>query len=141
MKKYKLLVSDYDGTLANSKSLISEENLKSINAFISRGGLFVVCSGRATDSIKRLLKAQGFNGLVASFNGAELLDLSTDKVFYSKGVPYEECSRFFKYTTKNSLSAHYYAGGGFNYAGIIVCGKFYCKENIFDVPAPIKNQR
>lgn len=116
MKKYKLLVTDYDGTLANDKSLISKENLTSINSFIERGGLFVVCSGRATDSIKRLLLKQGFNGLVASFNGAELTDLSTDKTLYSKGIPFDVCSRFFKYTVKNQLNAHYYAGGGFTYA-------------------------
>ena len=116
MKKYKLLISDYDGTLADSNGLISSENLISINSFIERGGLFVVCTGRATDSIKLFLKNQGFSGLVASFNGSQLVDLSSDKVLYSKGIPYDVCARFFEYTIKNNLSAHCYCDEGFTYA-------------------------
>lgn len=116
MKKYKLLVSDYDGTLASSDGIISKENIESINSFINRGGIFVVCSGRATDSIKPLLKRQGFKGMVASFNGAEFVDIDSGKTLYSKGIPYSVASRFFEYTTKNKISAHFYGFGGFYYA-------------------------
>ena len=108
MRKYKIILCDYDGTLANSNGKISSENLIAINSFIKRGGIFVVCSGRATDAISAPLIRQGFKGLVASFNGAVLTDLSNNKTLYSYGIPPVITKKFFEYTYENDLYAHFY---------------------------------
>ncbi len=115
MKKYKIILCDYDGTLANSNNEISAENLNAINSFIARGGIFVVCSGRASDAISTPLIKQNFKGLVASFNGAQLIDLSTKKVLYSYGVSPADCVKFFNYTKRNDLYAHFYPEKQFLY--------------------------
>ncbi len=115
MRKYKIILSDYDGTLAGSDNKISSENLIAINSFIKRGGVFVVCSGRATDGISIPLIRQGFNGLVASFNGAVLTDLSSGKTLYSYGIPPSITKKFFEYTYKNELYAHFYPEKQFLY--------------------------
>ena len=115
MKKYKIVLSDYDGTLANSENKISSENLIAINSFIKRGGIFAVCSGRATDAISAPLIRQGFKGLVASFNGAVLTDLGKNQTLYSYGIPPATTKKFFEYTYKNGLYAHFYPDKQFLY--------------------------
>lgn len=115
MRKYKIILCDYDGTLAGSDNKISSENLIAINSFIKRGGVFVVCSGRATDGISIPLIRQGFNGLVASFNGAVLTDLSSGKELYSYGIPPKISKKLFEYTYKNNLYAQFYPEKQFLY--------------------------
>ena len=115
MRKYKIILCDYDGTLANSSNKISSENLIAINSFIKRGGIFVVCSGRATDAICAPLIRQGFKGLVASFNGAVLTDLDKNQTLYSYGIPPTITKKFFEYTYKNDLYAHFYPDKQFLY--------------------------
>ena len=76
--KYKLFISDYDGTLGHApQNDIDEETLSAIKKFIDKGGKFVVCSGRETTSISRILKNSGLKGLVASFQGARITDRGT----------------------------------------------------------------
>lgn len=113
MKKYKILVSDYDGTLANSQNFISKTNLDAINSFIARGGIFVLCSGRATDGISKILLSQNFKGLLASFNGAQLYDLNEKKVIFSNGISGEILCRIVKYCMDNALNFHVYPEEGF----------------------------
>lgn len=108
MKKYKIILCDYDGTLIGSNNKISDENLQAINSFISRGGIFVVCSGRATDAISKPLKEQNFKGLVASFNGAKLSDILTGETLYSHAISNKDCIKFFSYVKENGLYAHFY---------------------------------
>ena len=115
MKKYKILVSDFDGTLAGSNNSISEKNLSAVNGFISRGGIFVLSSGRATDGISKILLSQGLNGLLSSFNGAVLYDLNNKKIIASKCVTAELCKRFINYANENGIYYHVYGETGFNY--------------------------
>ncbi len=115
MKRYKILVSDFDGTLANSNNKISDTNLSAINGFISRGGIFVLSSGRATDGISKILLSQGFSGLLSSFNGAVLYDLNERKILGSKCVTTNLSLRFIEYATKNGLYYHLYGEEGFNF--------------------------
>ncbi|MBO7215251.1 MAG: HAD family phosphatase [Clostridia bacterium] len=113
MSEYKVLVSDYDGTLANSNNDISKENLSAINDYISRGGIFVLSSGRATDGISKILIKQGFKGLLSSFNGAVLYDLTAQKILASKCVTNDLCKRFAKYASEHGLYYHFYGETGF----------------------------
>ena len=115
MKKYKIIVSDYDGTLASDNGFISEENLKAINSFIDRGGIFVVSSGRATDSISYYLKKQGFYGLVSSCNGGVLTDLKSGETLYRIGIDNEICVRFFSYLNHHGIYGHFYGEKAYLY--------------------------
>ena len=85
--KYKLFISDYDGTLGVApQNNIDEQTLSAINEFTKKGGIFVVCSGRETSSIMRILKAHGIKGLVASFQGARITDIESGKVLFKGGL-------------------------------------------------------
>ena len=88
--KYKLFISDYDGTLGHApQNDIDKETLSAINKFIDKGGKFVVCSGRETTSISRILKNSGLKGLVASFQGARITDIESGEKILDGGLDLE----------------------------------------------------
>lgn len=86
--KYKLFISDYDGTLALGNS-IDEQTCAAVEKFIAKGGVFVVCSGRETSSIMRILRQHKFKGLVASFQGARINDVETGESILDGGLSKE----------------------------------------------------
>lgn len=85
--KYKLFISDYDGTLGIAPAnTIDEETLFAINKFIEKGGIFVVCSGRETSSIGKILKKCSIKGLVASLQGAVISDIESGENIFNGGL-------------------------------------------------------
>jgi len=88
--KYRLIISDYDGTLGVApKNDVDEETRLAIKAFTEKGGVFAVCSGRETSSIMRILKEQKISGLVASFQGARITDIDSGKTLFNGGLSAE----------------------------------------------------
>ncbi len=75
-----LLVSDFDGTLVNSKQQISKENLEAIRFFTQNGGLFCGATGRTPNNIKPFLRGLPFNCPWILFNGACLYDFKTHTI-------------------------------------------------------------
>lgn len=51
IKKYPLIVSDFDETLRNDEGTISPENAEAIRKYIAAGGIFAICTGRMMTSI------------------------------------------------------------------------------------------
>lgn len=89
--KYKLFISDYDGTLGKAPmNDVDEETLNAINKFVSKGGIFVVCSGRETGSITKILRSAGLKGLVASFQGARISDIESGEYIFNSGLTAEQ---------------------------------------------------
>jgi HAD superfamily hydrolase (TIGR01484 family) len=85
--KYKLFLSDYDGTLGVApKNDIDKETLSAIKKYNEQGGIFAICSGRETSSIMRILKAHGLDGVVASFQGARISEIGSGKVIFKGGL-------------------------------------------------------
>lgn len=88
--KYKLFISDYDGTLGEApENKIDNETLDAINKFTQKGGIFVVCSGRETTSITRILREHNLKGLVVSFQGARINDIESGKSIVDGGLDKE----------------------------------------------------
>lgn len=89
--KYKLFITDYDGTLGHApENTIDSETLSAINKFIDKGGVFVVCSGRETSSITKILRGCNLKGLVASFQGARITDIESGKSIFDGGLSLEK---------------------------------------------------
>lgn len=85
--KYKLVISDYDGTLGVAPdNNIDSETLEVIRKFTEKGGVFAVCSGRETSSIMRILKAHNIKGVVASFQGARITEIESGKCIFKGGL-------------------------------------------------------
>ena len=84
-RNFKILISDFDGTLFRTDKTVSQANIDAINAFKKAGGIFAVCTGRMTAGIEHVLKGIGYKGVFVSFNGAEVVD--TEKgVLYSDKI-------------------------------------------------------
>jgi len=85
--KYKLFISDYDGTLAvGGTSEIDESTTLAIKNYVFNGGKFVLCSGRPFTSIKSICDKYGITGLAVSMQGAMINDIKTGEKLFSTGI-------------------------------------------------------
>ncbi len=85
--KYDLFISDYDGTLGKAPAYISDEDISAIKEYIANGGIFAVCTGRMFCSIQRILRDYGIsNGIVASYQGALIKDITTEETIFDGGL-------------------------------------------------------
>lgn len=76
----KLIVSDFDGTLANSDNTVSQENINAINKYIENGGIFAVCTGRILPSILPRVRQMGLKGLVIACQGSVVADIESGEI-------------------------------------------------------------
>lgn len=83
----KMLVTDMDGTLLDSKSRISEKNRKAIERFIAGGGLFTVATGRMFKAVEPYLPELPLNLPAIVYNGAAIYDFSTKKIIWQDCLP------------------------------------------------------
>jgi Cof subfamily protein (haloacid dehalogenase superfamily) len=83
--KYKLIVSDFDGTMANS-GVVSQTVINAINKYRSNGGKFVMCTGRARSSADNVIKRNGIctDGVISLQGATAEVD---DKIIVKGGLP------------------------------------------------------
>lgn len=86
--KYKLIISDYDGTMAPSgaKCTLDKETINAIKSYEDRGGKFVICTGRPYCSIKRLKENYTLKGAVATLQGAYICDIQSGTIILEQGL-------------------------------------------------------
>ncbi len=68
------LYCDLDGSLLNSCGEVTQKSADAINAFVSGGGLFGLCTGRATQNAFSRLPNVTINAPSVVFNGAAIYD-------------------------------------------------------------------
>lgn len=81
---YKLLAFDVDGTLMEKEDIISKQTVEVLNKVREQGILITIATGRSYSGITRIIKEIGFELPVITFNGANVIDLDTEEVIYSK---------------------------------------------------------
>ncbi len=101
---YKLVVTDVDGTLLDSKKEMSEKTKKAIHKIRENGVKFVIATGRAHPAAKWPYIDLGISGLVVSCNGALIKDTATGEVVYKRPLDRvilksvsDICSKYNKY--------------------------------------------
>lgn len=83
----KLIVMDIDGTLTNSKKIITDKTKEDLIKVQEDGILLVLASGRPTSGLMDLakeLKMNENNGLLVSFNGSKVIDCETNEVLFNE---------------------------------------------------------
>lgn len=80
--RYKLFVTDMDGTLLNSNKDITRENKTAINKLIENGVEVLLASGRHTAMLKEYPKRLGINTPVVGCNGGIISNLKTGEIHY-----------------------------------------------------------
>ncbi len=108
-KFYDFVISDFDGTIFNSRKEVSKETVDAINAFVDNGGVFCVCTGRMTASIIPLLKRFGIDrGYVITYNGAEICDIATGEKVFKNHIESENLVKILKYAEENGFEVLVY---------------------------------
>ncbi len=98
--KYRLFVSDFDGTLGKAPDRIEPETVEAIKEYERRGGIFAVCTGRMFSSIRPICLKYGLKGLVIAYQGAMIGDIETGKVVFSGGIEYKLAAEIVNYLLK-----------------------------------------
>ena len=107
--KYKLVISDYDGTLGGAPlNTIDDETLSAIKKFQDKGGKFVVCTGRMFSSAQRICKSANLGGLCVSFQGAMIKDIESGNPLLEGGLtPKESAEVALKFVRDDTLALAY----------------------------------
>lgn len=87
--KYKLLISDFDGTLSGDSYTISEKNLRAIEKFTKSGGIFTISTGRMKDGILPIAKRYGIEGIISCYNGAEIFNTVSGEIYNKQYIKNE----------------------------------------------------
>lgn len=79
---YKLIAIDLDGTLLNTKKIISEENIKSIKLAQNKGVKIVICTGRVYPGAKMFAEDFGNFEPIIACNGAIIKGIKPPETYY-----------------------------------------------------------
>ena len=80
--RYKLIVSDLDGTLLNNKVEITERTVRAIARYHEAGGNFSFATGRTEESARVFAEKAGVKIPGISFNGGKVVNLADRRVIH-----------------------------------------------------------
>ncbi len=89
MINYKLIVSDFDGTLADKNCEVPEENLNAIKKYINAGGIFALSTGRLPSAILPQVCEMGLKGLICCGQGTVCLDIESGAILFEERLSLE----------------------------------------------------
>ena len=75
MKTRTLYISDLDGTLLDSNSIVTSHSIENINLLLQKGMLFTIATARTPATVVPLLKQLQLDLPVVLMNGAVLYDI------------------------------------------------------------------
>lgn len=107
---YRLIVSDFDGTLRRMTGGISDGNLSAVEKYTSEGGVFALCTGRMPVSILPYARQLGLKGLIASYQGALITDIESGGVIRDGRISVTDAVQICLFLQKSGLHIHVYDG-------------------------------
>lgn len=99
MSEYYIIVLDLDGTLTNSKKVITPRTKDALMKVQCIGKKIVLASGRPTGGVVHLadeLRLDVFGGYILSFNGGHIINYADGSIVYDKTVPMELTEPIYK---------------------------------------------
>ena len=84
--KYRLFVSDYDGTLGGFEG-INPETVNAIKEYEKRGGKFVVCTGRMFKNVRDICQKYDIADIVVSYQGARINERKSGNTIFADKIP------------------------------------------------------
>lgn len=83
---YKFIAIDIDGTLLNSKGLLTKKTKETIRRVINNGVKVVLTSGRVTNSVKQIAEQLDVDRYMICDNGASIYDIKEEKIISAKYI-------------------------------------------------------
>jgi len=108
--KYKMIISDFDGTLCCSDNTLSKKNVEAVKDYVSRGGIFVICSGRMNKSVEKYVRELGIENQaisVAGFQGGWVVD-KFGKEIINTAIDSQTSKRIIEFSESKGLYVHTY---------------------------------
>lgn len=94
---YRLIVSDFDGTLLTSEHVVPNKVRRAVNEYVSCGGIFAVCTGRMLCSILPRVREMGLKGLVVAYQGTVIAEIESGKIIKNGGMTCEQTAEICRY--------------------------------------------
>ncbi|ETI88315.1 MAG: Hydrolase [Clostridium butyricum DORA_1] len=107
----KLIASDMDGTLLNSKHEIAEESVAAIRNAENSGIIFAISTGREYDNVEPFLKKHNIRCQCVLMNGAEYRD-EDGNIVEVINIDIEIASKIIEILNKNKVSARIFTDKG-----------------------------
>lgn len=113
--KYKLFISDFDGTLGKAPDFIDRQTVESIKEYEKKGGKFVICTGRSYLSIKKVFDKYGLGGIIVAFQGALAIDDKENRTLFDGGIDKQTAQAITLDMLKEDIEMGVYIGDIFHY--------------------------
>lgn len=108
MIKYKWCVCDMDGTLLNSKGIISQENKNALKRLEQNGVEVIIASGRTDLMMKNYIKQLDLKGHIICCNGGLIKNLGTEEILFAKTIDRETVAEVLSYCFNNNVNFLFY---------------------------------
>ena len=106
----KLIASDKDDTLLNSKTKLSERNAAAIRKAIDAGIVFLIATGRMYVSVKPYADTLGLDVPLVTYNGALVKGSKSGKVYYEHPLKLETALELLAYCKEKGYYIQSYQG-------------------------------
>lgn len=111
LKHTKILFTDLDGTLLNSRKQISSYTREVLDAWSQAGHKLVLCSGRDINSVKNVREYLGleFPGMyLIGYNGGQIYDCEKNATIYKTALTIPQTAYIMKAAASFGIHAHTY---------------------------------
>ncbi len=109
---YKLLITDIDGTLVDSRQEVPEANQAAIARLMAAGGLFTFATGRNEEAALPYVRGLAVNAPPILYNGAKVVDLRRSETVFERRLPLEETLAVLAISASFEVSVNLYLSRG-----------------------------
>lgn len=106
LENIKIAFFDLDGTLTNSKQLITENNINALKYLKKKNIKIVICTGRWDNYVINYNKSNIIDYIICN-NGSEIYDLNNNKLINSETLSSDTINNINKYCKDNNLDIIY----------------------------------
>lgn len=106
---YKILATDMDGTLLNSKKEVTKETFDAIQEAKKQGKKIVLATGRPLPGVVPYLNELNLNeegDYVICFNGALVQEVKTKKIISNIEMSYDDFKLIYEFAKKHNTNIH-----------------------------------
>jgi len=108
---YRLVASDMDGTLLNSRCEVSENTKLAIRRAVDKGVIFTLATGRPIQGVANFIPLLSRDAPVITYNGAVIVTGDTNRVLYSQPVLPDSAREILRLSRELGTTAVVWAGG------------------------------
>jgi 5-amino-6-(5-phospho-D-ribitylamino)uracil phosphatase len=111
--RYKLLVSDIDGTLVDQNGKIAEADRAALNSVRRDGMMVSLCTGRAARGCLKVIEDLSLDGFHIFCDGALVCNPDQTQIIYSGLIPPELLIQVYRFAESHNMALELFTQTGF----------------------------